>query len=304
MAYSTPILGTVISGFLGSGKTTFINRILKTPHGKRIAVIVNEFGEIGIDGALLAQANPAETFVELDNGCLCCSLNRNLEDTLATLKDRGNIDHVIIETTGIADPLTIFWTFTRPRLGNAYHCNMIATIADMRHLAAMLTEPTARLQIEQAHLLIMSKTDLVTPSQLEDSRERLQELNSHAVRVDSNDAGLLPLLLDAPSFSTPLYSQDQFRRLTHSEFETCALPAPDCPVEETAVRDFLEDLPATVLRAKGIVRVKRSNRLLAFHKVIDDVHLDFLDTDGDPSGAVCIGHALDLPALRAAWGKI
>jgi G3E family GTPase len=168
---------TVLSGFLGSGKTTLLNRLLADPREYRIAVIVNEFGEVGIDGARLTGA---ERFVELDNGCLCCVLNEDLKRTLFELAERGGFDHLIIETTGLADPLPIAWTCSRPGLAEAYRLDAIVTVVDAAHLARVLDEaPEARLQIERADLVVLNKLDLVE-DQGAAAVETVRSLNPHA----------------------------------------------------------------------------------------------------------------------------
>jgi hypothetical protein len=114
---------TIVGGFLGSGKTTRVNALLREPHGRRVAVVLNEMGEVGIDAARLAGA---EEFVELDGGCICCALNADLEATLGRLRARGGFDHLVIETTGIADPLPVAWTFERPALREGYRVDAVA----------------------------------------------------------------------------------------------------------------------------------------------------------------------------------
>ena len=113
----TRIPATVLGGFLGSGKTTLLNRLLRDRHGLRVAVIVNEFGEVGIDGAAITGA---AQFVELDNGCLCCAINEDLQRTLRDLAARGGFDHLVLETTGLADPLLVGWTFSKESLIESY----------------------------------------------------------------------------------------------------------------------------------------------------------------------------------------
>ncbi|RYE85830.1 MAG: GTP-binding protein, partial [Oxalobacteraceae bacterium] len=143
-----PIAATVLTGFLGSGKTTLLNALLAAPHGLRLAVIVNEFGAIGVDGALL---QGDAQFVELDNGCLCCALNAELNDTLLALRDRGGFDHVIVETTGLADPLPVAWAFTKPGLSQCFRVDAIVTVVDAingPHATALA--PEAGVQVERA----------------------------------------------------------------------------------------------------------------------------------------------------------
>ena len=120
-----PIAATILTGFLGSGKTTLLNALLTHKHGLRLAVVVNEFGAVGIDGALI---EGGERFVELDNGCLCCSLNADLDKTLRELQARGGFDHLVIETTGMADPLPVAWAFAKPGLAPYFRVDAIVTV--------------------------------------------------------------------------------------------------------------------------------------------------------------------------------
>ena len=148
---------TLLTGFLGAGKTTLLNRLLHAPHGLRIAVIVNEFGAVGVDGAMVAEGTQ---FVELDNGCLCCALNEDLDRTLRALAERGDFSHLIVETTGLADPLPVAWTFARPGLSNHFRVDAIVCVADALSLADALDKASeARDQLARADMVVVSKLD-------------------------------------------------------------------------------------------------------------------------------------------------
>ncbi len=150
---------TVLSGFLGSGKTTLLNHLLAADHGLRIAVVVNEFGEIGIDGRLLTGA---ERFVELDNGCLCCAINEDLRRTLLELTEIAGIDHVVIETTGLADPAPILHALIyHPYLSLRFQLQGVVTVIDAVNGSATLdAHGEARRQAAVADHLILTKADL------------------------------------------------------------------------------------------------------------------------------------------------
>jgi len=156
---------TILTGFLGSGKTTLLNRILREDHGQRIAVIENEFGEVGIDNAIIEQAD--EQIVEMNNGCICCTVRGDLIRILGDLKDKRDkgalkFDRVVIETTGMADPGPVAQTFfTDDEIGNYYLLDSIITIVDAKHAPQQLDEfHEAQEQVGFADRLLLSKTDL------------------------------------------------------------------------------------------------------------------------------------------------
>jgi G3E family GTPase len=132
---------TIVTGFLGSGKTTLLNHILAGEHGLRIAVMVNEFGEIGIDGDLIVASG--NTTLELANGCICCSLNNDLIDGIFRILERQReIDHLVVETTGLADPLPIILTFLRSEFRDRVRIDLIVAIADAANSASIFSTAT------------------------------------------------------------------------------------------------------------------------------------------------------------------
>src|SRR5215813_3579489 len=192
-AVRTPV--TILSGFLGSGKTTRLNALLRAPHGRRLAVVLNELGAIGVDASRLSGA---EEFVELEGGCVCCALNVEFSKTLERLAARGGIDHVVVETTGIADPLSAAWTVDRPGLRESFRLDAIVTVVDALNLeAALAAHPEATLQIERADLVLLSKLD-AAPGAEAALIERVRALNP-AARIVPSAPGDVPseLLLDA-----------------------------------------------------------------------------------------------------------
>lgn len=177
---------TILTGFLGAGKTTLLNRILNEPHGQRIAVIENEFGPVGVDNDLLIRDGD-ERIVEMNNGCVCCSVRGDLARILSELRvkretGRLRFDRVIIETTGVANPGPVCQTFfVDPVVGRYYHLDAVITVVDAVHAMATLdAQPEAQRQVGFADRLLISKTDLVSPIEHEALRSRLMRMNPRA----------------------------------------------------------------------------------------------------------------------------
>lgn len=182
---------TVITGFLGSGKTTLLNHVLTAEHGKRIAVIENEFGEVDVDGSLVAaQRSSEEDILMLNNGCLCCTVRGDLVRMLSELvrTRAGRFDHVIIETTGLANPAPIIQTFfMEEELAEVVRLDGVVTLVDARHVERHLDEPRpagavneALAQIAYADRIVLNKVDLVSAQELEDLSRRVRQINSLA----------------------------------------------------------------------------------------------------------------------------
>src|ERR1700691_1682247 len=169
---------TVITGFLGAGKTTLLNRILTENHGKRIAVIENEFGEVGVDHQLVIQSD--EEIFELNNGCICCRVRGDLIRILAKLRQRRDkFDHVLIETTGMADPGPVAQTFfTDEEVKESFVLDGIVTVVDAKHVALHFDDTReVREQIGFADVVLLNKTDLVTSAELEKTEMRIRKMN-------------------------------------------------------------------------------------------------------------------------------
>ncbi len=178
---------TILTGFLGAGKTTLLKRLLREDHGQRIAVIENEFGEIGIDDILLADAAGARPIVEMNNGCICCTVRDDLIrilDDLATRRASGDIafERVVIETTGLADPAPVAQTFfADERVADAYRLDGLVTLVDALHAHRQLdAHETAREQVGFADRLILTKTDLVDAAVADALYSRLRAMNRQA----------------------------------------------------------------------------------------------------------------------------
>ncbi|KAJ0113018.1 hypothetical protein Patl1_03635 [Pistacia atlantica] len=182
---------TVITGFLGSGKTTLLNHILTAQHGKRIAVIENEFGEVDIDGSLVAShSSMSEDIVMVNNGCLCCTVRGDLVKMLLELarKKRDKFDHIVIETTGLAKPAPVIETFCADELVSKYvNLDGVVTLVDAKHAMQHLNEVKPRFvvneaveQVAYADRIILNKIDLVTETELQSLTEKIRHINAMA----------------------------------------------------------------------------------------------------------------------------
>jgi G3E family GTPase len=179
MTDKTPV--TVLTGYLGAGKTTLLNRILSEQHGKKYAVIVNEFGEIGIDNDLVVGAD--EEVFEMNNGCICCTVRGDLIRIIEGLmKRKGKFDAIIIETTGLADPAPVAQTFfVDQEIQDEARLDAIVTVADAKFLAARLKDaPEAKNQIAFADVIIINKSDLVSEAELQEVEARIRGINPYA----------------------------------------------------------------------------------------------------------------------------
>ena len=178
MSQASQVPVTIITGFLGAGKTTLLNRILTGRHGKRVAVIENEFGEIGIDHDLVVTSD--EEIFEMNNGCLCCTVRGDLIRVLGTLlKRKQKFDSILIETTGLADPGPVIQTFFMDEEMKAQlRVDAVVTLVDAKHLLLHLDDSEeCRKQIAFADILLLNKTDLVSATELADLEERIYAIN-------------------------------------------------------------------------------------------------------------------------------
>ncbi len=172
---------TVLTGYLGAGKTTLLNRILSEPHGKKFAVIVNEFGEIGIDNDLVVNAD--EEVFEMNNGCICCTVRGDLVRIIdGLMRRKGKFDAIIVETTGLADPAPVAQTFFMDeQVGAKTKLDAVVTVADAKWLKDRLKDaPEAKNQIAFADVILINKTDLVAPEELREIEARIRAINPYA----------------------------------------------------------------------------------------------------------------------------
>jgi len=241
---------TVIGGYLGAGKTTVLNHLLGNNSGLRIAALVNDFGDINIDADLI-EASDGET-IALTNGCACCTLADGLTTVIASLRERSeDFDHIVIEASGVADPLKI------GQIGSAFGFPLIgvAVVVDAEMVRTHSTDnyvgDTVTRQLGSADLLIVNKSDLVAPSELESLQAWLNDiapdtprLTTQRGRVDT--AILLASLHESDVSAAPAGSHDSFESWS---FRT------DVPLRRSDVDAFLTALPPGVVRAKGILRL-------------------------------------------------
>src|SRR5690348_4230871 len=180
-AASEKIPVTVLTGYLGAGKTTLLNRILSEPHGKKFAVIVNEFGEIGIDNDLVVNAD--EEVFEMNNGCICCTVRGDLVRIIdGLMRRKGKFDAIIVETTGLADPAPVAQTFfVDEAVGARTKLDAVVTVADAKWLKDRLKDaPEAKNQIAFADVIVLNKTDLVSADELRDVEGHIRAINPYA----------------------------------------------------------------------------------------------------------------------------
>jgi G3E family GTPase len=180
---------TVLTGFLGAGKTTLLNRILTEQHGKRIAVVENEFGEIGIDNELVINAD--EEVFEMNNGCICCTVRGDLIRILGNLMNRKNrFDYVLIETTGLADPAPVAQTFfVDDDMQEGFKLDGIVTVVDAKHVSQHIgVSPECQEQIGFADVILLNKIDIMEPDELENLERRIRGMNATCKILRTKDA--------------------------------------------------------------------------------------------------------------------
>ena len=192
---------TILTGFLGAGKTTLLNHILTNQNGVKTAVLVNEFGEIGIDNDLVISAG--EEMVELSNGCICCSINGELLDAVDRILERPEpVDYLVVETTGLADPLPVAMTFLGSELRDQTRLDSIITLIDAENFDDQLLESeVGRSQVVYGDILLLNKTDLVSEERLAAIEAQLKEVKKDARILRSVKGDVpLPLLLSVGLF--------------------------------------------------------------------------------------------------------
>ena len=277
------IPATILTGFLGSGKTTLLNYILKQAHGHRIAVIENEFGEAGIDNELLIQ-DQGEQIIEMNNGCICCTVRGDLVRILGELaakRKEGAVkfDRVVIETTGLADPAPVAQTFfVDEDITQNFMLDAIVTLVDAKHAPRQLDEcHEAQEQVGFADRILLTKTDLVDTAQVQALRQRLTHMNPRAKIAESRKGvAALEDLLDIRGFNLNAILEIEPDFLSDVEHEhdddiTSFVFRETRPMDLEKIEDFLSAIVqvygAQLLRYKGILNIAGLEQRVVFQGV-------------------------------------
>ena len=265
MAEQVPV--TVLTGFLGAGKTTLLNRILTEQHGKKYAVIVNEFGETGIDNDLVVNAD--EEVFEMNNGCICCTVRGDLIRILGGLMKRpDNFDAILVETTGLADPAPVAQTFfVDAEVEEKTRLDAIVTVADARHVESQLENShEAAEQLAFADLVLLNKIDLVDAESLARVETRIRSMNPYARIVHSERCGVpLDTVLGQHAFDLkrvleiePHFLEDDHDHEHDDDVKSVSLHA-DTPLDPNKFQDWfsrlLQERGQDILRSKGILDI-------------------------------------------------
>ena len=270
---------TVLTGYLGAGKTTLLNRILSEKHGKKYAVVINEFGELGVDNDLVVDAD--EEVFEMNNGCLCCTVRGDLIRIISQLvKRKGKLDGIIVETTGLADPSQVAQTFfVDEQVKVLSRLDAIITVVDAKHLLLRLQDThEAEEQVAFADIIVLNKTDLVTPEELTTVEQRIRSINGSA-RIFQAQKADVPIgkLLDQGSFDLRrildiepdfLVGEDDHE---HDDAISSVSLTLDVPLDMQRFLNWAQDVLATkgqnLLRSKGILDFKGHDKRFAFQAV-------------------------------------
>ncbi|MDB4932989.1 MAG: putative metal chaperone, involved in Zn homeostasis [Myxococcaceae bacterium] len=311
---------TVLTGFLGAGKTTLLNRILSEQHGRRVAVIENEFGEVGVDQALVIRAD--EEVFEMNNGCLCCTVRGDLIRILGSLgKRRDRFDHVLIETTGLADPGPVAQTFfADDEVTARYRLDGIVTVVDAKHLGLHVDESDeCKEQIAFADVVILNKLDLVGADEAAAVEARVRAINGVAKVLRGVREVPIASLVDIGGFDISralemepgfLDGDSHHHEHDHEHDETVTSVGIRCEgvVDEakfnTWITELVQERGVDMFRTKGVLNVRGEDARFVFQ----GVHMLIDGTSGAPWGdaprlneLVFIGRGLDRAALNAGF---
>ena len=306
---------TILTGFLGAGKTTLLNRILTEQHGLKIAVIENEFGEVGIDHELVINAD--EELFEMNNGCICCTVRGDLIRILGNLmKRKDKFDHILIETTGLADPGPVVQTFfVDEQIKEKLYVNGVVTLVDAKHILQHIDEnDEAAEQIAFADVLLLNKCDLVSEADLVGLENRIRDVNELAVihrttRADIDIAKVMDVggfNLDRAMEVNPHFLESGHHH-HHSHISSVGIEAPgDCDGKK--LNDWLSKLVqeqgADIFRMKGVFAVKNQTDRVIFqgvHMLIDAANGGAWGERPRKNSLVFIGRHLDREALNAGF---
>jgi len=302
---------TILTGFLGAGKTTLLNRLLTERHGERIAVVINEYGEVGIDGKLVIETT--EAVVELNNGCICCTVRDDLIGALRDLLASDRVfDRLVIETSGLADPAPVIQSFILDEvLSSHLQLDAIVTVVDARHVQQQLGRDEAVEQISFADLILLNKTDLVSNDELLVAERRVRQLNQLARLVHTKDCAVpRDEVLELGAFDLknilsidPSILDDHEHE--HDQSISCVALRKAEPLDPAAFNSWLNRLVQAsgtdILRIKGVMNFAGEARRYVFH----GVHMTLEGRPGKPwmsghrlSEIVFIGRNLDEAELR------
>ena len=302
---------TIVTGFLGSGKTTLLNQILQNDRDLKVAVLVNEFGDINIDSQLLVSYD--DDMVELSNGCICCTINEGLVEAVERILAREEkVERLIIETTGIADPLPIILTFVGSNFRDFTRLDSVITVVDAETFTPEHFDSEAAFkQITYADILLLNKTDLVEPEQLTALETYIASIKKDARIIHTNYARVpLPLILDVGLTRPDSYVEEEehhhghhhdhhSHHLDNDGFVSMSFQS-DKPFDVFKFQKFLtEQLPKEVFRAKGIIWYGGSELRHIFQLSGQRYDLKSEPWSSPPTNQlVFIGRHLDIDNLR------
>lgn len=306
------IPATILTGFLGAGKTTLLNRLLEASPGERVFVIVNEYGEVGIDGKLIVETQ--DDVVELNNGCICCTVRGDLIAAMQTLLASGRaINRIIIETSGLADPAPVIQSFMLDEiLRDRIALDALVTVVDARHVADQLALDEAREQICFADVILLNKVDLVDEAALAATQETLRRLNPLARIVRSHNCDVpKDAVLDLRAFdlrNVLAIDPDILSEHDHEHDASigCVALCAEAPLDPAAFNIWLNRLVQAngrdLFRIKGVLSFADEPRRYVFH----GVHMTLEGRPGRVwrpgevrlSEIVFIGRNLDAASLR------
>lgn len=308
---------TVLTGYLGAGKTTLLNRILTEDHGKKFAVIVNEFGEAGIDGDLVVGAD--EEIFEMNNGCICCTVRGDLIRILdGLMKRKGKFDAIIVETTGLADPAPVAQTFFVDQdVGDATKLDAVVTVTDAKWLLERLKDaPEAKNQIAFADVIVLNKVDLVSADELAGVEAAIRAINPYA-KLHKTTRCDVPIdqLLDRNAFDLdrildiePDFLESGHHHHHSEEVRSMSFTIPgDVDPEKFMpwINDISQAQGPNILRSKGILAFKDEPRRFVFqgvHMILDgDLQRDWKTDEARSSRLVFIGRDLNENELRKGF---
>jgi len=301
----------ILTGFLGAGKTTLLNRILTAPHGYRIAVVINEFGEVGIDHHLIVASQ--EEIFQMNNGCICCTVQGDLlRVLLQLLEQRDSFDYLVVETSGLADPTVIVQTLLLDeRIRLDFGLQAVVTVVDGMHIEQQLaSQHEAQEQIACADAILLNKTDLVTPEEAEELASKLSAMNpTAAITLTRNAEVDIGELLEMQAFDLEAKRRTVENREHHehqADVQTVSFVQPG-DLNKTRLsrwfRALLAEKGSDILRMKGILNMYGDSHQFVFHGVHSmfegRLGREWQDDEERLNRLVFIGRDLDENKLQA-----